>query len=104
MIELILRRFEHCSRCPKQSSRPHRCIECRRIVPGKVARLQFSDPVPTLRLRRCWVGRKVLLELNFAELCIVEKTKFVSQTPQSSDKTELRPDDVNQVTELHPFG
>ena len=50
----------------------------------------------------CWVGCKVLLELNFTELSVVETAKFVSQTPQSPDKTELRPNDVNQVTEPGP--
>src|SRR6185437_14763252 len=41
---------------------------------------------------------------SLAEMCVVETAKSGSQTPQGSDQTELRRDEVSGVTETRLFG
>ena len=76
-----------------------RSIDGGRIVPGKEACLQLSDPVPTLDRRQCRVIRQMALESKLIKLSIVKGAELLRQAAKGSDKPELGADVVNDKIE-----
>jgi hypothetical protein len=98
-VENIFGLFEVGWRCPQQPLRLRRCLDGRRVVAGKEARLQLADPIPALDKRQIRIFRKVALDPSLIKLLIVERAESRRQAPQRPDQPELADDGVNDKPE-----
>src|SRR5262249_54570469 len=70
---------------------------------GKNAGLEFSDPIPTLRLRQARVTCQITLEPKLIELVIIEGAKSRGQAAKGSEEAELRFDVVDDAAARNPL-